>query len=88
LLVAGVVLHNGVGTLMMPFSVMFPFVFVMTNGGVPVKVSEFVVMFALVPYALAHSGWSGLAYVPYGSVDIILYQDMLLSDRTEQDCKI
>jgi len=61
LLVAGVVDHNGVGTLITPFSVMFPAVFVITNGGVPVRVSEFVVIFEFTPYADAHNGVSGLA---------------------------
>jgi hypothetical protein len=72
--VAGVVDQSEVNISLNPFCFNTPASFVSTNGGVPVRVSEFVVMFALVPYALAHRGWFGLAYVPYGRVDIIIKQ--------------
>jgi hypothetical protein len=53
LLVAGVVDHSEVNISLNPFCFNTPASFVNINGGLPVKVSEFIVRFVFVPYALA-----------------------------------
>jgi hypothetical protein len=77
LLVAGVVDHNEVNISLNPFCANTPALFVRTNGGDPVKVSEFIVRFVLGAFAVAHNGVSAFAYVSCGSVAIIKQEDKL-----------
>jgi hypothetical protein len=81
--VAGVVDQSEVNISLKPFCANTPALFVRTNGGLPVKVSEFIVRFVFVPYALAYRGSFGLAYVPFGSVAIIDQEDKVCKYRDD-----
>ena len=61
LLVAGVVDQSEVNISLNPFCFNTPASFVSTNGGVPVSVIAFVVMFVLGAFAVAHNGVSAFA---------------------------
>ena len=65
------VLHNEVNISLDPFCFSTPASFVRTNGGLPVKVREFIVRFVFVPYAEAHKGSPRFAYTPVGKVLIV-----------------